>query len=115
MLPNPLTLILPSNNLPKHLEEDTVAIRYPKDRFMNKLVSKLGKPILLTSANISGQEPIKDINEAVNIFKDKIKVYVKGKVKLGKPSSIVEIKDNKVNVLREGPLTKEDIIKMIGE
>jgi len=115
LLPNPLTLILNTNKLPKYMDADSVAIRYPQDRFLNKVCKKLHSPILLTSANISGEKPIESIEEAIKIFNDKISVYVKGKVKIGKPSTIIKINNNKVEVLREGPLSKEDIIKMIGD
>lgn len=55
---NPLTLILPGgmgvadNLLP---EEKTIAIRLVQNDFCRRLIHKLGRPLVSTSANISGE------------------------------------------------------------
>ncbi|MBQ4278740.1 MAG: threonylcarbamoyl-AMP synthase [Rikenellaceae bacterium] len=54
----PLTLILPGgagvapNLIP---EEGTLAIRVPRHEFCQRLIHKLGRPLVSTSANISGE------------------------------------------------------------
>lgn len=54
----PLTLILPNgcgvaeNLIP---EEGTIGVRVPKHDFCQKLLRRLGRPLVSTSANVSGQ------------------------------------------------------------
>jgi L-threonylcarbamoyladenylate synthase len=52
----PLTVIYPNNLLPLHLKADdgSVAIRIVKDVFCQTIIRNLGRPIVSTSANISG-------------------------------------------------------------
>ncbi|MDR2978848.1 MAG: threonylcarbamoyl-AMP synthase [Bacteroidales bacterium] len=55
----PTTFIYPTaKNLPKQLihPDGTIAIRIVNDPFCKKLISALGKPIISTSANLSGEE-----------------------------------------------------------
>lgn len=57
---NPLTLILDEGvNLPEGAvnEKGQIAIRMIKHEFCEHLISRLGKPLTSTSANLSGQEP----------------------------------------------------------
>jgi len=54
----PLTIVFPrAKNLAKNLisEDGTIGIRISKDEFNKKLIERFRKPIVSTSANISGQ------------------------------------------------------------
>ncbi len=54
----PLTIIYDNpRNLPKNLisEDNTIGIRLTRDEFCKKLITKLNKPLVSTSANISGE------------------------------------------------------------
>ena len=56
----PTTFIYPTaRNLPKKLvhPDGTIAIRIVNNPFCKKLIKALGRPIVSTSANISGHEP----------------------------------------------------------
>ena len=58
MATKPLTLILPgATGLAKNLipEAKTLGVRVPDHEFCQKLLRKFGKPIVSTSANISGE------------------------------------------------------------
>ena len=76
----PLTLILPGacavaeNLIP---EEGTLGIRIPEHEFCKKLIRKLNRPLVSTSANISGQpaprtysEISQDIRQGVDLIVD---------------------------------------------
>ena len=66
MATKPLTLILPgasgvaANLIP---EEGTLGVRVPNHEFCQKLLYKFGKPIVSTSANISGEKTPKKVAE----------------------------------------------------
>lgn len=60
---SPTTVILPDKKLlPKELNEseDGLAVRLPKNDFLIKMIKSLGVPLVSTSANLNGLEPISD-------------------------------------------------------
>ena len=104
---NPTTLILdnPRNVAANIIAQDkSLGIRIVKEPFCYKLLERMKKPLVSTSANISGQpSPIafKDISQeiingvdyVVNLYRDKI---------AGNPSTIIKLtSDSQVKVLRK--------------
>tara|TARA_R110002124_G_scaffold210897_1_gene377318 strand:+ start:682 stop:1242 length:561 start_codon:yes stop_codon:yes gene_type:complete len=104
---NPTTLVLdgPRNVAPNLIAPDkTLGIRIVKEPFCFKLLERMKKPLVSTSANISGQptpksfkeispEIIKGVDYVVNLHKDKI---------AGKPSTIIKLtSDSQVKVIRK--------------
>lgn len=102
----PTTLILDKpHNVAKNLiaTDNTLGIRVVKDSFCFKLLEKLRKPLVSTSANISGKptpftfseiskEIINGVDYVVNLSREK---------KCGNPSTIIKIAlDNQVKVIR---------------
>lgn len=56
----PLTIIYPkAKNLPINLlsQDETIGIRIPNNKYCQKLLKELGKPIVSTSANLSKEPP----------------------------------------------------------
>jgi L-threonylcarbamoyladenylate synthase len=104
---NPTTLILdnPRNVATNIIASDnTLGIRIVKEPFCFKLMERMKKPLVSTSANISGQptpigfkdispEIIKGVDYVVNLNRDKIG---------GKPSTIIKLtSDSQVKVIRK--------------
>ena len=104
---NPTTLVLdkPRNVAPNLIAPDnTLGIRIIKEPFCFKLLEKMKKPLVSTSANISGQptpksfkeispEIIKGVDYVVNLDREKI---------AGKPSTIIKLtSDSQVKVIRK--------------
>lgn len=115
-MPGPLTIILKKKECVSDYitnNKDTIAIRIPDDRTLLKIVKELNEPILLTSANKSGEEASLTSEEVINVFKDEIPLVIKGKCKVNIPSTIVEIKDKNVSIIREGIIKKEEIERLI--
>ena len=103
----PTTLILdnPRNVAPNIIASDnTLGIRIVKEPFCFKLLERMKKPLVSTSANISGQptpasfkeinpEIIKGVDYVVNLHHEKI---------AGKPSTIIKLtNDAQVKVIRK--------------
>lgn len=71
MATSPLTLILPgAAGLAENLipEEKTLGVRVPDHDFCQRLLAKFGKPIVSTSANISGEETpatLEEVDKAI--------------------------------------------------
>ena len=84
---------------------DTVGVRIPGNDIAIELIKKCGFPISTTSANISGESDFTEIKEIFKEFGEKVDVIIDGgKSKIGVPSTIVEIENNEVKILRQGSL-----------
>ncbi|MFZ2206352.1 MAG: L-threonylcarbamoyladenylate synthase [Microgenomates group bacterium] len=117
LLPGPFTVILPSRNKVCHLlesERNTLGIRLPNYGWIQDLVHAYGRPLTATSANISGKAPhyeaegfMNELSEAKRKLIDM--VIDKGKLPRNKPSTIVDLSGDSLQLLRQGdilPLTE---------
>lgn len=111
LLPGPITLILPlKKTLPPYLgKAGSIAIRYSTDEKLNALISLVKKPLLLTSANLSGGATFNSVEEAMQVFQNKVAVYVSGKPSYGLASSVVDFTTPDPKMLRLGPVSLEEI------
>ena len=83
--------------------DNTLAIRIPDDEFCQKLIRKFKRPIVSTSANISGQPTPKSFAEISNAIKNGVDyvVNLKDDKKAAKPSTIIQLRSNgEVRVIR---------------
>lgn len=104
----PLTAILPgavgvaANLIP---ENQTLGVRIPQHEFCQALLRKFGKPIVSTSANISGEPAAKRLKDVVQEIIDGVDYVVnprfEGKPTL-KPSSIIAFgEDSEIEIIRQ--------------
>lgn len=95
---NPLTIIFPNaKNLPASVIHDdgSVAIRIVKSGFTHELIKKFRKPILSTSANISGNPSPKTYQEIdENILKQVDFICELSDTGTKKPSTIMRLELN---------------------
>lgn len=86
-------------------EDGTVGIRIPMMDFCQQLVSRLGRPIVSTSANISGAETPKrfaEISEAIKSAVDHVVEPSFEKGSTGKSSSIIKVGlDYSIEIIRK--------------
>ena len=93
----PMTLVYPEAiNLPENLinSDGTIAIRITSDPFCQELIKKLKRPIISTSANISGQkapENFKDIDPKITTGVDYTVKFRQNDSSKRTPSSIIKI------------------------
>ena len=104
----PVTIIYSNaKNLAKNLiaEDGSIGIRITQEEFTDKLLQKFRKPIVSTSANISGEKSainFEDISEKIKENVDYIVKYNQTKQMLQTPSSIIKISsNNEIKVIRE--------------
>ena len=102
---NPTTIIYQNpTGLAKNViaKDNTIAIRIVQDEFCRKLIKRFGKPIVSTSANVSGEETPKSFSEislpilngvdyVVNLHREKT---------ADKSSTILKVVGDKIEVLR---------------
>jgi L-threonylcarbamoyladenylate synthase len=98
--PGPVSVVVPTAPGMAYLdlEKFAIAIRIPSDKKVLELLE-----LLTTSTNRPGEMPAKTIQEAESIFEDKVDFYVDGgDLSERKPSTIIRVVDDAVEVLREG-------------
>ncbi len=112
-LPGPLTIILPmKHKFPKELTfgSKNVGIRIPDNEIALELMKGFKYPITSTSANISGDKDPVTAEDAEKQIGNKVDLILDGgKCKLKKPSTIVEIIEDEIKVLREGAIKKTQL------
>ena len=115
--PGPLTIILKKKDIVPDIVtagQDTVGVRMPSGEIARKLVELSGVPIATPSANISGQPSGTNLSEIKENFKESVDFYIDGgNSKLGISSTIVQVIDGKIKILRQGRITLEQIEKEI--
>lgn len=90
--PGQVTWLIPKSERAHNLltgQFETVAARVPNMESMRALCKKLGKPIVSTSANLSGQEPAKSANEVRSAFPEGIDYIVEGNIGGAKSASAI--------------------------
>lgn len=112
-LPGPLTIILKKKDIvPNVLTNggDTVGIRMPDNDIALNLSKYSNVPIAAPSANISNRPSGTNIESIYNDFHDNVDIYIDdGESKFGVASTIVKVENNNIKILREGPITLNDI------
>lgn len=112
-LPGGLTLIfrgkkeLPGGVLSK---EGKIGIRIPNHKKLRNFIRKNKKPLIATSANISGELTPKNLKE-VDLSVDRI---INGESGSGKPSTVLDISDNSLILYRKGTISIPEIEKITG-
>ena len=103
----PLTIIYEgAYNLAPNLlgAEDSVGIRIPNDEFCHRLCERFGKPIVSTSANVSGQPTAKtfaEIDDAIVGGVDHVVEYRRGDNTPHQPSNIILLsRDGTFKIIR---------------
>ena len=103
----PLTLIYDEVKgiAPNAIAEDgSCGIRLAKDTFCQQLIQRLGKPIISTSANISGEETPKDfrsISDTILKGVDFVVNYRQNEATSQKSSNIIKLKNNgEIKIIR---------------
>lgn len=91
----------------------TVGIRIPKNPFCLSLLERLGRPIISTSANKSGEKPEKSVENILKQLGEDIFAVDQGEVHEDKPSTVVDLSSDEVRVLREGAIPTLEIEKAL--
>lgn len=116
-MPGPITLVLNKKseaflNNAGLRETDELAVRMAPTEVLNELITKLGRPIFMTSANISGKAVCTSLEEIENEFPE-LDGILEGDVSFGEASTIVDCTRGEVRIQREGPITEEEIKRVL--
>lgn len=122
--PGPITLVADASSprsrfasLPDEVKEvimpcGTVGFRVPNNAVFLNILRDLDEPILLTSANLTGEPPAVSAESAkVGLGDSPDLIIDDGIACFQRPSTVVSVSGGNVNVIREGVYTKEQIEK----
>jgi tRNA threonylcarbamoyl adenosine modification protein (Sua5/YciO/YrdC/YwlC family) len=104
-LPGPYTFVLEATRVVPDLlttRQKTVGIRIPSNPIALAIVRELGHPLVTTSANVSGEEPLSDPSLLEESIGRMIDVVVDGGIIMGDPSTVISLIDDRIEVLRQG-------------
>jgi L-threonylcarbamoyladenylate synthase len=104
----PLTIIYPgARNLAESLiaEDGSIGIRFTKENFTRELLGRFRKPLVSTSANISGQPApsnFAEISDEIKSRVDYIVHYRQDDTTPAKPSGIIKLQVNgQIEIIRQ--------------
>lgn len=109
--PGALTIIFPKKDIiPLEVTGglDTVAIRMPEGEMARRLIKLSGVPIAAPSANLSGKPSPTTIEHCIRDLSGRVSMIIGGEeCRCGIESTVVEVNDSEVTILRPGEVTKD--------
>ena len=116
-LPGPLTIILQANDqVPTWINSgmDTVGFRIPKHLVTLDLIRKYG-PLIGPSANLSGKVSGTSFQQIVMDFQEQVSGVEDDASLTGQDSTILDLSGKKACILRQGAITREDILAQVND
>ena len=116
-MPGPITLVLKKNsNLPEYVTngKDTIAVRMAPSKTIEELITKIGSPIFMTSANQSGQPECTNLDEIERVC-PLLDGMMEGEIFYSIGSTIIDCTSKKIKILREGPISFKVIKNVINK
>ncbi len=117
-MPGEITLLLkPKEHLYPwvKLNSKYIGVRVPDYDEVRKLIHDCHKPLLVTSANISGEPVLKTYEDVCKTFDGIIPVVVKGDTRSSVPSSIFILDGKEITLVRKGSIPLEEVKKVYEE
>ncbi len=115
LLPGEVTLLLRSRaNAPYQIDLGTgvTGNRIPDSQDVRDLIDAVGEPLLVTSANLSGEPVCKDFEEVKKVFSGRIDVIVEGECRSQTPSTIIDCTKEELVLIRQGSVPFEEAKRM---
>ncbi|MGP5054500.1 L-threonylcarbamoyladenylate synthase [Brachybacterium paraconglomeratum] len=116
--PGALTIILtaqPSLTWDLGETRGTVALRMPEDETALELLRRTG-PLAVSSANRHGKPAATSVLDAATQLGDAVEVYLDGgAARIGASSTILDATVTPAEIVREGAITKQQIIDVVGD
>lgn len=117
--PGPLTLVLPARkNIPKPLCNPAggIGVRISSQPIANRLIKGLGHPITATSANPSGKEPARTVQEAKSYFAGRVKVFIDGGTLTSQSgSTVVDATEDLIKIIRQGEIAAPELQRFLAK
>lgn len=94
--------------------DEYLRVRLISKGILHDLIKEAGVPVVAPSANLSGSFTGTKIENITREFDGKVDYLLDfGDIESDVTSTIVEVIDDKVNVIREGKITKEELARVV--
>ena len=116
-LPGPLTIILQANDqVPTWINSgmETVGFRIPNHPVTLDLIRKYG-PLIGPSANLSGKVSGTSFQQIMMDFQEEVSGVEDDASLTGQDSTILDLSGEKALILRQGAITREDILAQVND
>ncbi|MBZ2037421.1 MULTISPECIES: L-threonylcarbamoyladenylate synthase [Streptococcus] len=116
-LPGPLTIILQANDrVPAWINSgmETVGFRIPNHPVTLDLIRKYG-PLIGPSANLSGKASGTSFQQIMMDFQEEVSGVEDDDFLTGQDSTILDLSGEKALILRQGAITREDILAQVND
>lgn len=116
-LPGPLTIILQANDrVPTWINSGvkTVGFRIPNHPLTLDLIRKYG-PLIGPSANLSGKASGTSFQQIMMDFQEEVSGVEDDAALTGQDSTILDLSGEKALILRQGAITREDILAQVND
>ncbi len=123
--PGPLTMVvdataessfvqsLPEEVIPYIAPQGWVGLRVPSNEVLLTVLDKLQQPIALTSANKSGEADATTAQEVADQLGSELSLVIDGgPTKIGTPSTVIKLDDDKITILRGGALDDHSLVDL---
>ncbi len=119
--PGPLTMVLPVNSdqaaawgVSHLLQSGHIGFRVPRHAGTQEVLAQAPFPVVMTSANASGEAPLADAAAVQAAFPDGVAQVADGGPSPGLGSTVVALGPGRLEVLRTGPVALEDLRAALG-
>lgn len=115
-MPGSITLLLPAKpGVPGYVTHDSqvIGVRVPSNSEALLLLKEVGLPLLVPSANRSGEKPALNDQQAYEIFKNELDYIISGQATSHIPSTIVDLSHDEIVIVRPGPISLEAIMEVL--
>ncbi len=115
--PGPLVIALPKKMIiPDEVNKNRIALRISSNQFANSVVQQLGKPLISTSANKSGEPTPYNIQDIIKSFNESEidVIFDSGTISKRRPSTIIDFTMYPVpQITREGEISASEIFSLL--
>lgn len=115
-MPGEITVLLRSKDtVPGYVTHNSgvIGVRVPNLANLLDFLRFIDTPLLVPSANKSGEKPAMNSDEVKRIFNNEVGYVFEGEAKGGVPSTLVDLTQKEVKIYREGNISLSDILKVI--
>ena len=117
--PGPLTMVIQASEQVAGLSDESrtllapnnwLGLRVPSNEVLLSVLEQLDEPLVLTSANQSGQADATTAIEVAEQLEDNVQLILDGgPAKIGTPSTVIKVHNDYIEILRSGALTRDRI------
>jgi L-threonylcarbamoyladenylate synthase len=111
--PAPVTVILKLNERIKEVtNQDSIGVRIPQNDFCLKLLKEISRPLISTSVNRGGEDPLNQIDQIVgNFLQDVDAIIFNSETTEKKSSTIIDLMSKQPKLIREGSIKFVELLK----